>query len=115
MRNVKKIKLIKQETVYGARREPILKDVSPAREVFAEIQSITMNEFYSAASVGMTPNAKAIVWAFEYHGEQILEIGGQRYKVYRTYQVPTGNKMEIYYTFETGPNTAPPTVPEATT
>lgn len=108
MRNVRKIKLIKQETVYGTRREPIVRDVVPAREIFAEIQSITMTEFYSAASVGMSPNAKAIVWAFEYHGEQILELDGQRYKIFRTYQVPTGNKMELYYTFEAGPNTAPP-------
>ena len=106
MPHVKKIKLIGQTITYGNRKERIVKDSVP-REVFAEMQGVTQTEFFSASASGFTPEGKAVVWAFEYHGEQILVIDGNRYAIYRTYNSQTSNKMELYYMVETGPNTAP--------
>ena len=104
MPNVKKVKLITRSVTYGARHEPIYKDTA-TREVFAELFSAQQSEFFQASSAGFTAEGKASVWAFEYHNETVIQIGTQRYAIYRTYS-PPGNKIELHYGFETGPNTS---------
>ena len=108
MPNVKKIKLITRTVTYGPRHEPIYKDAG-TRPVFAELFSAQQSEFFQASAAGFTAEGKALVWAFEYHGETVLEISGDRFAIYRTYS-PPGNKIELHYGFETGPNTAAPGV-----
>lgn len=104
---VRKIKLISQTVTYGQRKERIVTDGTP-REIFAEIQSVTRAEFFQAQQAGMSVDGKAIVWAFEYKGEQILVLDTQRFAIYRTYQVPGSKKMELYYMSEVGPATPAP-------
>lgn len=104
MPNVKKVKLITRSVTYGARHEPIITDTA-TREVFAQIYSAQQSEFFQASSAGLTAEGKALLWAFEYHNETVIEISGQRYAIYRTY-LPGGNKIELHFGFETGPNTS---------
>lgn len=104
---VKKIKLISQSFTTGSRKEKIPADGTP-HEVFAEITSITQTEFFSAAAAGFTPDGKATIWAFEYKGERIMVLDSQRYAIYRTYQAPGNNRMELYFMHETGPATPAP-------
>ena len=112
MAYVRKIKLIPQTVTYGPRHAPIYTD-GKAREVFAEIQSVKRAEFFQASTAGMTAEGTAIVWAFEYHNESVLQLDNQRYAIYRTFK-PEGNKIELYYGYEVGTNTAAP-APEVTT
>ena len=104
MPDVRKIKLITQEITRGTRLERIVTDKS-TREIFAEIRSVTRAEYYQAGAQGMTVEGSALVWAFEYHGENILELAGIRYAVIRTYRDPASKKLEIYYGQEAGPGT----------
>lgn len=102
MQRVKKVKLIPIEITYGSRNEPIPKDGKP-RAVFAELEPVTQSEYFRAQSVGMSADGKALVWAFEYHGEPVIEIDGQRFAIYRTYLAPGAKKIELYYQYEKGP------------
>ena len=112
MPQVKKIKLVAETVTYGSRLERKVQETE--RSIFAEITSITQTEFYQASAAGLTAEGKALVWAFEYKGEKILELSGKRYAIYRTYQVPGSKKMELYYSYETGPNTKPATTSTVT-
>lgn len=102
---VKKIKLISQAVTYGSRHQPIYTDGTP-REIFANIQSVKQSEFFQASAAGITTEGTAVVWAFEYHGENVLVLNGQRYAIYRTYRPDGSKKMELYFGYETGANTA---------
>ena len=60
------------------------------RTVPCTIRSIGMQEAYQAMGVGLNPELKVILaHDFEYMGERIVEIAGQRYKVLRTYVTET--------------------------
>lgn len=104
---VKKIQLVAQAFTEGPRHERIPKDVDPPRSIFATIASVGQKEFFQANAEGFTPDGKATVWQFEYKGERIMVLEGQRYAIYRTYQIPGTNKMELYYTMQLAPSTRP--------
>lgn len=57
-----------------------------AREVFAQIESVSRAEFFAAGQNGLTPEYRFIVFAGEYNGERECEYNGIRYSIYRTYQ-----------------------------
>ncbi len=58
----------------------------PRRDVFCQVRSVGMNEFYRAHENGLHPT-----WIFtladseEYQGEKICEYRGQRCRIIRTY------------------------------
>lgn len=108
---VRKIKLISQTVNYGSRHQPIISDDTPSRAVFAEITSAQQSEFFQASAAGMAAEGKALVWAFEYHGETILELDNVRYAIYRTYIVPGSKKIELHYGQQVGPSTVPGVTP----
>ena len=56
------------------------------RRVFCTIRSIGMQEAYQAMGQGLAPELKVILaHDFEYRDEPLLELGGKRYKILRTY------------------------------
>lgn len=57
------------------------------REIFAEIVGTKRSEFYSALSAGLKPEKTLRIYDFEYHGEKIVEIDGDRYEIFRTYPI----------------------------
>lgn len=101
---VKKISLIPQTFTEGPRKQRIPKDGKP-RGVFANIDSIGQSEFFQASASEFTPAGKATMWQFEYHGETVMELEGERYAIYRTYKVPGTNKVEIYFAKQLAANT----------
>ncbi len=101
---VKKIKLFSQVIRYGDRREAIITKENQ-KEVFAEIYSAGAAEFFQASAGGFKPEGKALVWRFEYNGQSILELEGQRFAIYRTYWAPGSKKIELHFGYEIGPNT----------
>ena len=101
---VKKIQLIPQTFTEGPRKQRIPKDGEP-RGVFANIDSIGQSEFFQASASGFTPAGKATMWQFEYHGETVMTLEGERYAIYRTYKVPGTNKVEIYFAKQLAANT----------
>ncbi len=108
---VKKVELISQTVNYGTRHQPIITDNTPTRAVFAEITSAQQSEFFQASAVGMAAEGKALIWAFEYHGETIMKLDGNRDAMYRTDSVPGSKKIEVHFGQQVGPNTAPGVTP----
>lgn len=45
--------------------------------------------------MGLNPEIVATVFAPEYQGEEVAEINGVRYSIYRTYR-DKGEKLELY-------------------
>lgn len=71
------------------------KPVETARQVFCRVDSVTRAEFYNAGQAGLNPSAKLIVFFGDYEGEKIVDLGGKRYGVYRTY-TPDEETVELY-------------------
>lgn len=59
------------------------------------IDSITRDEWFSAYKADINARHRVTVYEFEYHGEQVAIINGQRFAIYRTYY-KDGDKIELY-------------------
>ena len=79
--------LIPTETYQDARGVPRSRELEP-RQVFCHVRSVSRAEFYKAGRNGLNPALIFVVFHAEYQGETLLEYRGQRYAIYRTYQVP---------------------------
>lgn len=66
--------------------------------VFAVKKSVRQSEFFQAATVGFKPDMLLEVFSFEYSGEEMCELNGDRYTIYRTYQIPNTDRIELYLT-----------------
>ena len=64
-------------------------------EVFAMVNSVTMNEFYNAGLQGFKPDYRFSVWMTEYNDQELVEYKGKVYSVYRTYRRDDG-RIELY-------------------
>lgn len=62
--------------------------------VFAKIVSASSSEFWKAGQTGLGADYKAIIWRFEYSGEEKVKHKDTIYDIYRTYVV--GDKIELY-------------------
>ena len=74
--------------------------------VYAEDISIRQTEFFQAAAVGFKPERCLKMYAFEYHGEQLCELDGERYNIYRTYLPKKSDRIELYLTAIVGDTNA---------
>lgn len=71
---------------------PIRKET--ATEVWAKLQSITRAEFQAAGAMGLKSSLLVVVPDVDYHGETLVELGEERYTVYRTFLA--GENRELY-------------------
>ncbi len=74
----------------------IKKKTETKTEIFITILSITRNEFYKAGSSGITPDYVLKTASINYTGEQEIEIDGVRYAIYRVYNPPDSDDIELY-------------------
>lgn len=77
---------------------PVRKETSS--QVWAELRSVTRAEFQAAGAQGLKPSMVVKVHDVDYHGEQLVEVGGVRYSVYRDYR--KGETRELYVTQKGG-------------
>lgn len=63
--------------------------------VFATIESVSASEFYNAGLQGLKPEYRAVIYMVEYNGEELVELFGKIYNVYRTYRRNDG-RIELY-------------------
>ena len=89
------ISLIPVTTTYGDLRQAIETE-GTAVKVFAELSSISRQEFFTAGAMGLKPSLEAIIYSFEYNNEKIVEVNGKRYSVYRTYNRAEDDRIELY-------------------
>ena len=82
------------------------------RKTYCEFKSIGMSETYQAKASGFAPSIKLrLPNDFEYRGETLCEIRGERYRIIRDYRdEKTGDSTELTLERERGNAAAP--VPE---
>ena len=66
-----------------------------SRSVYCNVTSISAAEWFDAGRIGIKPEFRVTMFLPDYRGEQIVELNGVRYCVYRTY---TGRNelIELY-------------------
>ena len=66
------------------------------KEVFAEVRSVSRQEFYSAAMAGIRPTIVfALADYYDYDNEKIIWYDGKTYDVIRTYSSGEDTEIEI--------------------
>lgn len=76
-----------------------------ARDIYGRDLPITREEYYKAGQIGLEPERAFIISAFDYKGEQLAEVNGQKYRIYRIYP-RDANETEIYLIYASGANAA---------
>ena len=66
-----------------------------SRDVFCSISSVSASEWFDAGRIGLKPEYRATMFAYDYEGELIAELNGVRYSVYRTY-LGKNETIELY-------------------
>lgn len=72
--------------------------VAPAEEsatAFCNVKSCKRSEFYQAQSVGVNAVKSVELNSLDYNGQVIAKLNGNRFKVYRTYEIPEKGIVEL--------------------
>ena len=81
----------------------VWRDGTPTqRDIFARMDSVDRREFYAGGEAGFRPEMRFTVFHAEYQGEDRLLWNGSAYAIYRTYQVPGTDDLELYVKREVG-------------
>lgn len=67
--------------------------LTSSKKIYAKVQSVRTNEFYSAVEVGLTPSVEFVIKKLNYNGEGEIEWNNRRYSVIRV--VEPKNKFDI--------------------
>lgn len=65
-------------------------------EIYVIIESVNRREWMDAGRNGFNPEIKLKTAAINYSGEREIEVDGTRYSVYRTYNPPASDEVELY-------------------
>ena len=72
------------------------------REVFVRVGSVSRQEFHAGAASGLRPDLMLVVCRMDYEGEREAAYRGRRYAIYRTYDRPGSDRVELYLTEKAG-------------
>lgn len=64
--------------------------------ILAEVATANRSEFFSAARAGIRADMMFVTNAVNYSDEEELEYKGVRYSIYRVYNIPESDDIEIY-------------------
>lgn len=66
------------------------------RTVYAQLKSVSQNEFYTAAQSGLKPAYRAVLADYyDYDGEDIVRYNGELYHILRTYRTETQFELTL--------------------
>ena len=80
---------------YSQDSDGIWQESLSERKVFAQVDSVTRNEFFEAGRNGLNPEFRVTMFFYDYQGERLLRFQGKTYSVYRTYHSRT-DEIELY-------------------
>lgn len=69
--------------------------VQTERQVFCNVSSVTQREWFEGGRIGLNPEYRMTMFAYDYAGEQLLKFNGIIYSIYRTYITDT-DEIELY-------------------
>ena len=67
-----------------------------AREVYAEVSSVSRSEFFGGGQNGLKPEYRFKVFHEEYQGEDECLYNGEAYAIYRTHRPDDSDYLELY-------------------
>lgn len=73
------------------------------REVYAQVDSVTANEFFEGGRNGLNPEFRFTMFGADYEGERVVEYQGDAFAIYRTY-IGRGDNVELYAERKGGTN-----------
>ncbi|MCM1273197.1 MAG: phage head closure protein [Clostridium sp.] len=73
----------------------IVNDVAK-KDVLCRVKSVDRTEFYRAGQLGMKAAYKFTLFKGDYDDEELVIYKGKPYIIYRTYEVPDTDDMELY-------------------
>lgn len=76
--------------------EPV--EFESKRLVYGLKKAVRQTEFFQAAARGFKPEICVEVNSFEYQNEDICELEGQRFRIYRAYPLSNSERTELYLT-----------------
>lgn len=75
----------------------VMRKLDPvAREVYAQVESVTRSEFFDGGRNGLKPEYRFTVFRAEWQGERECKYNDIAYSIYRTYHVPGTDYIELY-------------------
>ena len=69
--------------------------VQTERQVFCNVSSVTQREWFEGGRIGLNPEYRMTMFAYDYAGEQLLKFNGIIYSIYRTY-ITDNDEIELY-------------------
>jgi SPP1 family predicted phage head-tail adaptor len=82
-------------TVYEPDALGQLVPAETSKNVFCNISSVSASEWFEAGREGLRAEYRATMFAHDYSGEQIAELDGVRYGIYRTF-LGRNETIELY-------------------
>ena len=79
----------------------VMKPAEISTQVFCNIQSVTASEWFEGGRNGLNPEYRLTMFEGDYSGQEIVQLDGVRYAVYRTYKTKDNN-IELYVQKEGG-------------
>lgn len=87
--------LISKKT-YANESGKLIEGETNVEEVFCEVKSIGMREFYSAQTNNLKPEIQITVKVFDYNYETYIIYNNVNYTVVRTFKVVNSDTIELY-------------------
>lgn len=78
-----------------------MQQTTQGRRVFCDVGSVSASEYFEAAQVGIAPEYRVTMFAPDYQGEQIAQLDGVTYGIYRTYR-GKNETIELYLERKSG-------------
>lgn len=100
MDSLVEVKLISEVITTGTFGEEVITEVS--KSVWGERSSITASEWTNAGTRGINPEFRVSIYSFEYDEQVVVQVGTEKYGVYRTYSKPNSDKIELYLQLKGG-------------
>lgn len=73
----------------------VLQPTLGRRMVYANVTSVTQSEWMEGGRIGLNPEFRMTMFAFDYAGEKELVYNGSVYSIYRTY-IGRNDTIELY-------------------
>lgn len=70
-------------------------EVVQTSDVYAWVESESQSEFFNGGQIGLKPEYKFTIWAYEYDGQEDLVYNSTIYSIYRTY-IRNDGRIELH-------------------
>lgn len=79
----------------------VMQPTQEERMVYCNVTSVTQREWFEGGRIGLNPEYRITMFAYDYEGEQLLKLNDVIYTIYRTYITNTDD-IELYVQRKTG-------------